>query len=121
MHEMSIAVEIVRQVEQVARQHQATRVDEVEIEIGVLQQVVPEALRIAYESAIEGTIAEGSTLVMTEEKMVARCGHCNEQFEPELDDFTCPHCRQAEAQVMAGNSITLKSIACETPEEQTGP
>lgn len=113
MHELSIAMEIVRQVTEIARQHQAERVEEVEVEVGVLRLVQEEALRMSLVAAGEGTPAENARLVMTEIPVAAECRACGRSFAPELDDFTCPSCGQANARITAGNDIILKSLVCQ--------
>ncbi len=117
MHEMSIAIEIVRQAERIAREHQATRVDEIEVEVGVMQQVVHEALHLAFEAAVEQTWLQDAKLRITEEPLAAVCGGCQKTFAPRIDCFVCPHCGQANARITAGDQILLKSMVCQTPEE----
>ncbi len=43
MHEMSRAVELVRQLEALAADHRVERIEEVTVRTGVMLQVVPEA------------------------------------------------------------------------------
>ena len=43
MHEMSIAVEIVHSVLDAVAEHHPAQIDEIEVRIGVMRQVVPEA------------------------------------------------------------------------------
>ncbi len=117
MHEMSIAIELVRQVERIAREHQATRVDEIEVEVGVMQQVVHEALHLAFEAAVERTWLQGAKLKITEESITAVCDACQNTFTPRIDCFICPHCGQANARITAGDRILLKTVICQTPEE----
>jgi hydrogenase nickel incorporation protein HypA/HybF len=117
MHEMSIAMQIIQQLEEIAARNNVIRIDEVEVEVGVMQQVVPEALHLSFSSATEGTVAENAKLIISEEPMTAECGDCGCEFSPTLEDFTCPRCKQASARITSGNSITLKSIVCQTPEE----
>ncbi len=117
MHELAIAMEIVRQVTEIAQQHNAVRVEEIEVQVGVLRQVLEEALRMSFEAASAGTPAAGARLVVTEEKLAAVCNGCGRQFRPEMDNFVCPDCGRADARVVAGNDIILKSIICQTAEE----
>ncbi|NLX14950.1 MAG: hydrogenase maturation nickel metallochaperone HypA [Phycisphaerales bacterium] len=117
MHEMSIAIEIVHQAERIAREHQASRVDEIEVEVGVMQQVVHEALHLAFEAAVEQTWLQGVKLRITEEPLAAICDDCQNTFTPQIDCFVCPRCGQANARITAGDQILLKSMVCQTPEE----
>jgi hydrogenase nickel incorporation protein HypA/HybF len=117
MHELPIAMEIVRQSVEIARQHRADRIEEVEVQVGVLRLIQEDALRMSFEAAAEGTPAEGARLVMIEEKIVAVCNACECLFLPEIDSFVCPRCGQADARIVAGNDIILKSLSCHACEE----
>lgn len=121
MHELSIATEIVKQAVRIARENRATRLDSIDVEIGILRQVVPEALELAFRAAAEGTIAEGAVFNVTEERVVAVCNPCECMFLPEIDNFVCPQCGAADARIVAGNEIILKSLTCQAPEEVPAP
>lgn len=117
MHELPIAIEIVRQAVEVARQHGAERIEEVEVQVGVLRLIQEDALRMSFEAAGEGTPAEGARLVMVEEKAVAVCNACGCLFLPEMDNYICPRCGEADARVVSGNDVILKSIVCHAAGE----
>ena len=110
LHEMPIAQELVRQALELAGAHRATRVISVEVEIGALRLVAPEALRVMFGAASEGTPVEGTALSMTEVAPEAVCRSCGHRYEPEIGDFLCPRCGRADAEVVAGNDIVLKSV-----------
>jgi hydrogenase nickel incorporation protein HypA/HybF len=116
MHEMAIATELLEQVLRVAAEHHATRVDEVQVEVGMMCQIVPEALTLAFTAAAEGTIAAGATLRIHEERAVAVCCQCECMFLPEIDRFICPQCKRADARIISGNDIVLASMTCETDD-----
>ena len=117
MHEMPIAVEIVNRTIDIAQQNDAVRVTEVEVEVGDMRQVVPEALELAFKVVAEGSVVEGAELRIVEEKVAAVCNACGCEFSPEIDaSFVCPQCEQADARIVAGNDIILKSIVCEADE-----
>ena len=116
MHELAIAMEIVEQAVRIAAENHATRIDTIEVEIGVLRQIVPEALELSFRAAAEGTTAEKAELKVAEERVVAVCNRCECMFLPAIDDFTCPQCKAADARVVAGNEIILKSLVCQADE-----
>ncbi len=116
MHEMAIVGELLDEVLRVADSHHASHVQKVEVRVGALRQVVPEALRLGFEAASRGTLAEGAELSIAEERIVAVCAACGCMFMPSLDDFVCPQCQQSEPRIVAGNDILLRSVVCETQE-----
>ncbi|MFW6163985.1 MAG: hydrogenase maturation nickel metallochaperone HypA [Planctomycetota bacterium] len=113
---MSIALALVEQLESVAAEHQAERIVAVSVRAGVLRQIVPEALEMAFETAAEGTCAEGATLELEIAPAIARCRRCGHRFQPELDSFLCPRCEQADVEIVEGEDIVLTSITAEQPE-----
>ncbi len=112
MHEMSIAMGLIQQVEAAAAAHDATAVETVEIEAGLLKQIVPEALQLAWEAVREGTVAEDAELTVIETAPAARCRECDCKFEPEIDNYLCPQCGRADVEITAGNDIVLTSLTC---------
>ena len=119
MHEAAIATAIIDEALAAAAQHNAVRICQIEVEVGVMQQVVPEALHLAFEVASQKSPAEGAELILTMEKTVARCHACDCRFEPDIEhlSFLCPKCRKANVKIIAGNHITLKSLVCDQPNE----
>jgi hydrogenase nickel incorporation protein HypA/HybF len=120
MHEMSIADGVLRAVLAAANEHGATRVERVELDVGQMRLVVPEALQMAWQVISDGTIAAGSELVADEVPMQARCRECGRQFAPRIDDYLCPGCGQADVDIIAGDDIILKSVVCEGNDDASG-
>lgn len=114
VHEMAIAEDLLRQVLAAAAQNQVRRVLSVELELGVQRLIVPEALEAAFEALAEGSVAQGAVLRMVEVPLEARCGGCGAQFAPSIDDYACPRCGEAMAELLAGNDIILRSLDAET-------
>lgn len=123
MHEASIAMAAIEQAVQAARNHGAAKITRIELEVGVLREVVPEAMAVAFEACAVGTIAEGARLDLREQPALARCRPCGNEFTPDLAaiSFVCPACSEADSEILAGDAILLTSIECETDEEGQGP
>jgi hydrogenase nickel incorporation protein HypA/HybF len=117
MHEMSIATALLAQTLSAVEANLSPLptvpcVEEVEITVGLLQQVVPEALVMAWNAAAEGTLAAGARLRIIETQPEAKCRQCGAAFEPAVDDFLCPLCGQADVEIVAGNDIILSAVTC---------
>lgn len=106
---------IVEQAEQAALPHNVTRISEIEIDVGVLKQIVREALQIAFEACAAGTLAEGAVLKINEIPPAALCRECGEEYTPDLAElsFECPACGKASVTMVRGDEIVLKSMTCE--------
>ena len=112
MHELSIATGLIEQVTAAAIENGVDRVEVLEITIGAMRQVVPEALAMAFEVVSEGTVAEGATLEIVEEPIHAHCRECDEEFACQVGEFVCPHCGQADVRLTMGADIILTSMTC---------
>ncbi len=119
MHEATIAEAAIEQAIETARQHGASRITRIELEIGAFRKVVPEAMSVAFEACAIGTMAEGAKLDLREVAVRIQCRSCGREFEPDIDahNFACPACGAADGRMLAGNDILLKSLDCETNEE----
>ena len=117
MHEMSIAIPLVKQLEAVAAEHGAARVEAVGVAAGQMRQVVPEMLVSAFEVAAADTCVEGAMLEVTIVPPVAQCRHCQLRFDASIDSVLCPGCNQADVNIVEGNEITLMSVTLEKPDE----
>lgn len=115
MHELSIAASMLDGVLQAAEQAGATRVEVVEVELGAMQLVVPEALQVAWEAIRTDTLADGAVLKIEEVPVEAECRRCGRRFEPDIEcSFCCVHCGQADVRITRGNDIVLRSVICQT-------
>ncbi len=112
MHELSIAEELIDQIIEVAQKKNIINIDEVEIETGVLRQVVPDVMQEAFKTVSQNTLADGALLKITEVKAVAICRQCNRSFGPKINNFLCPICDRSDVDITKGDSIILKSISC---------
>ncbi len=114
MHEMSIAMGLMEALLELAAERRARRILDVEVICGVMQQVVPEALQLAFEAASQNTVAQGAKLQIVEEAISVRCRSCGQEYAAAIDNYRCPICGEADAEIIGGRDIILKSVTCET-------
>lgn len=110
MHEMSIAVELIGRLEELAREHNLVRINAFTVRAGVLRGIVPEALEMAFAEVAKDTVAEGAELTLDVAPARARCRLCGERFAPTVDSFLCPVCNQADVEIIEGNEILLLTL-----------
>jgi hydrogenase nickel incorporation protein HypA/HybF len=121
MHEMSIAQGLIEQIRRLAREHRAEAVERVELRVGVLRLVVPEALVMAFEEVARGSLAEGAELEILEQPARARCRGCGSEYAPDPQHFDCPACGRAEPEILEGDEILLTGLTCRTDEPAETP
>ncbi len=122
MHEFSLASELVDQLLRIAAERRVVRFKEVLVRCGVLQQVVPEALAQAFEALSQDTPLAGAALRIESEPLTARCRECGTEYGcAAVDDYSCPRCRQANVEFLAGRDMTLQSVTAEIEDPTHEP
>ncbi|MBN1306778.1 MAG: hydrogenase maturation nickel metallochaperone HypA [Chitinispirillaceae bacterium] len=110
MHEMSIAEGMIDIINETARKHGLSRVEKVRLRIGAMRQIVPDALRFAFEVLGKETIAHGAEIVITDVPVKASCGDCGCEFRVEDRCFICASCGSGSVVVTAGKELYIDSI-----------
>lgn len=116
MHELSIALSMIEQIESVAAKHSG-RVRSAQVKIGVLSGVDCEALRFAWEIARAGTPLAGAALEIESVPLLVRCPVCGETHAAEIQSIACPRCITPEQQILAGRELQLASLEMEDEME----
>jgi hydrogenase nickel incorporation protein HypA/HybF len=113
MHELALADSLLQQVLRLAAEQGAARIVAIEVRCGVLQQVLPEALRLGFTALSADTAAAGAELTIAEEPLRIRCRPCRTEHAARVEDFRCPACGAANGEIMAGRDVILQSVTCE--------
>ncbi|PBC86782.1 Hydrogenase-3 nickel incorporation protein HypA [Streptomyces sp. 2224.1] len=108
MHEMSIALAVVDQVENAERPTGATTVNSVRLQVGELAGVVPDALAFSFELACAGTVLEGAELITEPVPARARCGPCADTWSVGMPPrLSCPGCGGATTELLSGRELQI--------------
>jgi hydrogenase nickel incorporation protein HypA/HybF len=110
MHEMALAEEVVRIVEETAGRSAACAVRTVVLEIGRLSSVEPEALRFCFAAAARGTIVEESALEIVEVSGAGTCLACGATVPMDESWGECPVCAGGVLQPSAGTGMRVREI-----------
>ncbi len=121
MHEMAIAQELLDKVLHIAQENHAFSVSEIEVELGIMCLVVPEALQESFHALSHETPAQGAKLIQTEVPLTIECKQCGRQTQVELGNLLCPQCQTGDVAIVTGNDIILKTVICETAEDKQPP
>jgi hydrogenase nickel incorporation protein HypA/HybF len=113
MHELSIATSIINISEEEVQKAGATRVLEINLEIGELAGVVIEAMEFAMDVAVRGTVLEYAKVNIITIPGRARCDDCSEEFNVH-DMFTpCPECKSFKNNIVSGKELKIESLNVE--------
>ena len=86
------------------------KIHKMELNVGELSGVVPDALMFAFDVVSEGTVAEGADLKLTTVPTLCYCTHCRREFYPMSWIYACPYCQHLSNDVREGKNLELVSL-----------
>ncbi len=113
MHEMSIAQSILSLAQEEGARHGVKRIIAVNLKLGELSGVVPEALSFCWRLLTEDGPAAGVRLEIEAVPLRAVCRSCGVEFRVENFIFACPECDSPQIEITQGRELTLSSIEAE--------
>lgn len=113
MHELSLAENMLRIIEDAAHEQDFRRVRAVVLEIGRLAAVEPDAMRFCFEAVTSGSIAEGARLEIIESAGQGRCATCTHDFPLAALYEACPSCGSYDVRVTSGDGMRVKELEVE--------
>ena len=118
MHELSICQALLDQVERIAQEHGASRVERILLKVGPLSGVEPALLQHAYPLAAAGTIAEGATLVIEPAPVRVRCSDCGAESDAAPNRLLCGVCGGWRTHLISGDEMLLANLELTIPDAQ---
>ena len=110
MHELSLAGAIV----EIARRHAAGRpVVRIDVKVGHLRQVVPDALEFAFALTSEGTELEGAELALEEVPAAGLCRRCGTESELPGFPLRCGACGGLDLELLRGEELLVDALELE--------
>jgi hydrogenase nickel incorporation protein HypA/HybF len=119
MHELSIALSMIEMATEEAERRGGARVNALHLRLGPLSGVVKDALLFSYEVACNGTLLEGSQLVIEDVPVVIYCSQCQaEQQLESIQRFCCPVCGTLTSEVVQGKELEFFAMEIEESEDR---
>jgi hydrogenase nickel incorporation protein HypA/HybF len=106
MHELSITQSIVEAVRDRTGDRKVTVVN---LTIGQLSGVVPDAVRFCFDLVTDGTPLAGAQLFIEEPVGAAVCRTCSREFELSDPILLCP-CGSADVAILQGQELSVTSV-----------
>jgi hydrogenase nickel incorporation protein HypA/HybF len=117
MHELSIAMAMVDQVQRAAAAHGHEAASSVSLHLGELAGVVPDALHFCFSLAAEGTVLAGAELRIESLPGRARCGSCAGEWATGVPPFlVCPECGGSAAGLVSGREMQITEVRWAVPD-----
>ncbi|PHS54377.1 MAG: hydrogenase maturation nickel metallochaperone HypA [Lutibacter sp.] len=110
MHELSIALGIVKIAEDETAKANAKQVTKIELEIGVLAGVEIDSLNFIWESAIENTVLKQAEKEITVIGGKGKCIDCDTEFSMKYIYDVCPKCQSNFKSILKGKELRVKAL-----------
>ena len=115
MHELSVCQALLREVERLAVEHEARRVEQIVVRLGPLSGVEGHLLRQAYPIACAGTVAEQAELIVETVPIRVACTRCGAETDvEESNKLVCGQCGEWKTRLVAGDEMLLASVSMAT-------
>ncbi|MCC4831766.1 hydrogenase maturation nickel metallochaperone HypA [Shewanella sp. 10N.286.51.B7] len=114
MHEYSIVMSLMEQIEQLAKDNQATSIVRVDIKVGVLSGVEPDLLQRAFDTFKLETICKSALLNIKLQPLIIKCRQCDKETTLEQRNVICPLCMSHNTQVVEGEEMMLMQLEMNT-------
>ena len=110
MHEFAVCQDMLRQIESIAAEQQATAVDVVTVRIGPLSGIEAHLLTQAFPLAAAGTLAEQAKLIIEALPIRVKCQLCGAETEAKPNRLVCGQCGDYHTQLLSGDEMLLASL-----------
>jgi hydrogenase nickel incorporation protein HypA/HybF len=110
MHELSIAIGIVKIAEEACEKAKAKQVDVVELQIGELSGVEVSSLDFVWPMAVQNTKLSNAEKAIDWVDGKAKCQECGKNFDIHSLYDGCPSCHSYFKDITAGKELKVKSL-----------
>ncbi len=110
MHEASLIVSLLKQVDELVTTHGGGRVRAVRVEVGPLAGVEPVLLNEAFLRLRASSSAAEAELIVDAVALTSRCRACQLEYQSDELRFVCPTCGGMNTELTGGDSFILHSF-----------
>jgi hydrogenase nickel incorporation protein HypA/HybF len=113
LHEIGVLLEVVKTIENIAKQNGLTKIDTVVLQIGELSSIIPRYVEACYPAAVDGSLLQDTKLKIEILPGNGICKDCNKVFNLIEHKNKCPHCGSNHWELLCGKEFMIKEIiAC---------
>lgn len=115
MHELGVVFQVIRTVEDVARENDLTKIGSVTLEVGEVSGVVEAYLQSCWNWAMkkQGELLCDAGLIVETVPAVTYCEDCKKTYGTVEHGKICPYCGGGHTWLAQGNEFNIKEIeAC---------
>lgn len=113
MHELGVVIEVIKTVENFARNNDLSKIDTIVVQIGELSSMIPRYVEACYPAAVDGTLLQDTKLKIEILPGNGICKECNKVFNLIENNSECPKCQSRSFELLGGKEFMIKEIiAC---------
>jgi hydrogenase nickel incorporation protein HypA/HybF len=113
MHELSIALGIVKIAEEESRKAKARSVKSIELEIGSMAGIEMDSLDFAWPIAVKDTVLEHASREIDLISAKAKCLECQTDYDLKHIFDACPSCNSYFKDIYQGKELRVKALEVE--------
>ncbi len=110
MHELGIALEIIKSVEAERLERDMKQISEIGVSVGALSSIDPESLRFCFDASKKDTALMDTQLEIEYVAVEGKCNSCARNFKVEDFIFICPSCGSTDIEVEKGEEMNINYI-----------
>ncbi|MBK8346993.1 MAG: hydrogenase maturation nickel metallochaperone HypA [Saprospiraceae bacterium] len=110
MHELSIVMSIIEIANTEAVKANVSKIDAIELEIGLLSGIEMSAFDFAWQEAVKSTVLENAERNIIKPEGKAHCLDCNSSFDIDNLYEQCPVCKSHFIDITQGKELRVKSV-----------
>ena len=110
MHEMSIAIGIVKIATDEAKKAHVKEFSAIDLEIGTLAGIEFDSLDFVWEVAVKNTVLENAKKRVHKIQAKAKCSDCNFEYPIKFIHDSCPKCGSFLKIILQGKELRVKSL-----------
>ena len=115
MHEVSIALGMVDELMNIARNNNAIKINSVKLKIGRMSGIVTDSLIFAFDAIkLEHSLLSDAEIVIEEVPSVCKCEDCNTSFQTDEMYFpSCSNCNSLHVRILSGEEQQIENVELE--------
>ncbi len=111
MHELGLASDILRKIQEEAAKRGLQKVSWVKVGLGLSLVSDIKELEHILTDISKGTVAEGMEFQIDLIPVKAACGNCGADFAPKELRIDCPNCGSTDIRLSSGTELTIEEIS----------
>ncbi len=121
MHSSAIIQNILNIAIETAEEYDASKITEINVEIGKLNWVKTDKLRYIFNLLSKDTLAENAELIINETEVKVKCYNCDYNgsisiiHDEMLPMVLCPKCGSHRVNILEGYDLNIGNITIEKP------